>query len=60
MSEEKKEKMYAVQFYCTEAEYNAVKSAAEKTMRSISSFAKFNTVKIAQGVSEGLEGMDQE
>jgi len=45
------EKQIGVQFYCDEEEYAAIKSAADKDMRSIASFAKFNTLKAANALN---------
>lgn len=42
-----------VQFYCTEDEAQSIKSAAEKTLRSAASFARFYTLKAAQAINEG-------
>ncbi len=42
-----------VQFYCDEKEAQLIKTAAEKTMRSSASFAKYHTLKAAQAVAEG-------
>ncbi len=46
-------KKVAVQFYCTEEEAQSIKSAAEKTLRSAASFARFYTLKAAQAINEG-------
>ncbi len=46
-------KKTAVQFYCTDDESQAIKSAAEKTLRSAASFARFYTLKAAQAINEG-------
>ena len=42
-----------IQFYCTEDETQSIKSAAEKTLRSVASFARFYTLKSAQAINEG-------
>ena len=42
-----------IQFYCSEEEAMTIKNAAEKTMRSTASFARFHSLKAAQAVSEG-------
>lgn len=52
-AEAKEPAKIAVQFYCTEDEANTLKSAADRTMRSSASFAKYHTLKAAQAVNEG-------
>ena len=46
-------KKIGVQFYCIEDEVKSIKSAAEKTLRSAASFARFYTLKAAQAINEG-------
>lgn len=46
-------KKVAVQFFCAEDEAQSIKSAAEKTLRSAASFARFYTLKAAQTINEG-------
>ena len=48
-----KGKKIGVQFYCTEDEARPIKSAAENTLRSAASFARFYTLKAAQAINEG-------
>lgn len=48
-----KENKIGVQFYCTEEEAATLKKAADKSMRSMASFAKYYTIKAAQVMNEG-------
>ena len=51
--ETEQSKRFATQFYCTEEEQALLKNAAEKTLRSAASFAKYHSLKAAQAISEG-------